>query len=255
MHKLHSKVLNEERSIQVYLPEGYDAPMDTMNRYSVMYLLDGDLYFHSITGLQKALSSGRTPLISKCIVVGIVSKNRAYDFTPIASAYGRDGKRSKNQPIVGGNAQNFSSFLQTELRNFVDSLYRSNGHNILWGHSLGGLFVIHALLTDARWFDTYIALDPSLWWDNAFLLSKHDSLMSKTPRFFGKKLYVAVAGKTRAENGSIHRPVMLQFFEKNLPLYQKYGLFYKTQIFPDDDHGSIILPSSIAAFRNLGKRP
>lgn len=58
-HKLtiHSKILNETRDAWVYLPPNYSDKYFQAGRYPVLYILDGDAHFHSITGMSQALSS------------------------------------------------------------------------------------------------------------------------------------------------------------------------------------------------------
>ncbi|HEY0732734.1 MAG TPA: alpha/beta hydrolase-fold protein, partial [Chitinophagaceae bacterium] len=51
---LQSKILNEQRDLLLYLPPGYES--DTATRYPVVYLLDGDTHFHSVTGILDQLS-------------------------------------------------------------------------------------------------------------------------------------------------------------------------------------------------------
>ena len=52
---LYSTVLQEDRSYWIHLPEHYN--MDTKQRYPVVYLLDGDSFFHSLVGIRKTLAS------------------------------------------------------------------------------------------------------------------------------------------------------------------------------------------------------
>ena len=40
----------------------------------------------------------------------------------------------------------------------------------LYGHSLGGLAVVHALFTEPKAFRSFIASSPSLWWDGNAVL-------------------------------------------------------------------------------------
>ncbi|MDD0975119.1 alpha/beta hydrolase [Pseudomonas fontis] len=42
----------------------------------------------------------------------------------------------------------------------------------LWGHSYGGLLVLHTLLTRPGAFSDYAAASPSLWWGNGVVLQE-----------------------------------------------------------------------------------
>jgi uncharacterized protein len=49
---------------------------------------------------------------------------------------------------------------------YVEKNYRTRPYEILVGHSFGGLFAIHALVTKPTLFDAYIAIDPTVGWNN-----------------------------------------------------------------------------------------
>lgn len=59
-YNLYSSVLQEERSYWIHLPENYEE--DETHTYPVIYLLDGDSFFHSLVGIQKTLASGKGPV-------------------------------------------------------------------------------------------------------------------------------------------------------------------------------------------------
>jgi predicted alpha/beta superfamily hydrolase len=135
-----------------------------------------------------------------------------------------------------------------ELRSIIDINYRTNGENILFGHSFGGLFALNTFLHYTEAFDVYIAIDPSLWWDNAKLAKDAASLI-QTGQFQDKTLYIGVAGMMRPDRQYIHMDVMKQFLENTLPNGRK--LTYYSKIFPDENHGSIPVPGMIDAFRKI----
>src|SRR5882757_4216306 len=75
--QIHSKVLNETRSLLIATPEGYDQEID---RYPVLYLLDGDENFVQTVGIVRSLAeSGRIPPV---LVVGVGNTERTRDLTP-----------------------------------------------------------------------------------------------------------------------------------------------------------------------------
>jgi uncharacterized protein len=161
-----SQILDEDRQILIHLPDGYGR---SSARYPVLYLLDGSFHFHHVTGLTRFLSAiGRAPAM---IVVGIDNTDRTRDLTPPATA---DSARMRlpfssdsvtlRHPTAGG-ADAFLRFITHELVPFVESGYRAAHFRILAGHSFGGLFVTHALLTQPESFHGYIASSPSLWWN------------------------------------------------------------------------------------------
>jgi pimeloyl-ACP methyl ester carboxylesterase len=48
-----------------------------------------------------------------------------------------------------------------------------------WVHSLGGLFAIHTLLTRPDLFNAYMAIDPSLQWNNEALVGQAEEFLSR----------------------------------------------------------------------------
>jgi predicted alpha/beta superfamily hydrolase len=152
---IHSQVLDEERSIWVHLPQGYD---ETDALYPVMVLLDGPSHFHHATGVTQFLA--RADRMPKTIVVGVANTNRTRDLTPPVE---RD---VEDAPPGAGGADGFLSFLVTELRPWLDERYRTAPYRVLVGHSLGGLFATHVLSVDPTAYDAYVSISPSLWWDD-----------------------------------------------------------------------------------------
>jgi predicted alpha/beta superfamily hydrolase len=66
-----------------------------------------------------------------------------------------------------GGAERFLAFIREELQPWVQSRYRVDANDSAYfGHSLGGLFGTHVLLTEPATFRRYGIGSPSLWWDN-----------------------------------------------------------------------------------------
>jgi hypothetical protein len=152
-----SKILDEDRVMLVYTPDGYE---DSDYKYPVMYVLDGKWHFHHATGIVQYLSS--RGLMPPTIVVAIVNVDRNRDFTPT---------HIDKAPVSGG-ADKFMSFITDELMPYVDKNYRTYPYEILVGHSLGGTFATYSLLTSPNVFDAYIAISPYLMYDDDMLLAK-----------------------------------------------------------------------------------
>ncbi len=245
-HMLYSTVLGEERQYWVHVPEQYQQ--DTTQTYPVIYLLDGDVYFHALAGISRTLSSGRARSLPPSIIVGILNTDRTRDLTPTASAARRDGKVSQDALTQGGGAGNFTTFLTAELRDIIDSNYRTNGQNMLIGHSYGGLFTLNTLLRNTGLFDIYLALDPSLWWDQGKLVQEAGELI-KEKDFSGKKLYVGVATKKRTDRVDIHHNTVNYLLEELLP--QAENLHYFSKSFPDENHGTIVIPGIYNGIKQL----
>lgn len=245
-YKLHSAVLAEERSYWVHLPENYGQ--DTTRAYPVIYLLDGDSFFHSLVGISKTLASGRGRHLPSCIIVGVLNTDRTRDLTPTASAAGRDGKILPGAIPQGGGSEAFSRFLTGELRAIIDSSFRTNGQNMLIGHSYAGLFTLNTFLRHTELFDIYLALDPSLWWDQGKLSLEAAELISGKD-FTGKSLYVGVASKKRTDRVDIHLNKVDYLLSEVLP--QAGNLRFFSKFFPEENHGTVAIPGIYDGIKQL----
>lgn len=252
-YKVFSNLLQEEREYQVYLPNSYNKNSSD-KKYPVIYLTDGESFFHSLTAVHRSFFTERASLMPECIVVGIINTDRTRDLTPTKSAYRRDGTREEGDKELGGGADTFARFLIEELRPLIDSGYKTSGENILFGHSYGGLFVLSVFLQYTDKFDTYIAIDPALWWDNA-KLAKDAEYILQMKQFSNKTLYVGIAGGKRPDNRYIHFSVANVFLEETLPKGKEKGLLYYSKVFPDENHGTIPIPGMIDAFRQIYVTP
>ena len=179
-----SKVLGEERRLNVLLPPGYHGGTE---RYPVLYLLDGaaeEDYFHA-AGLVDFLAT--YGVIPPTIVVGISNVDRKRDFTPPTA----NEEEKKALPTSGGAAK-FITFLEGELVPYVEAHYRTAGARTLVGQSLGGLLAAQVLLEKPSLFDQYVIISPSLWWDGQSLVRGAAEKIRQN-RAAGRAIYLSVA--------------------------------------------------------------
>jgi uncharacterized protein len=248
-----SNILNEQRQIWVYVPGGATHP--AAKKYPVVYLLDGNAHFHSVTGMIHQLSTINT-VCPDMIVVGIPNTDRTRDLTPthVAEVFG-DTTWSK----TSGGAENFTRFIQEELIPYIDAKYPATTHRTLIGHSFGGLFAVNTLVHHPDLFNNYIAIDPSLWWDDQKLSQQAAEALSAS-RYQGKSLFVSVAN-TMAKGMDIamvhsdttedtaHIRSILKFNQQTETTAS--GLNFEWKYYPEDSHGSVPLISEYDALRYL----
>ena len=249
---LKSTVLNGEiRKYLVYTPPSYSDTVYTPQRYPVLYLLDGDAHFHSVTGIIQILGTGvnATYAIPEMIVVAIPNTNRLRDMSPTKVTTGLDGKPAPGMASSGGMG-NFLSMIKSELIPAIDAKYRTTPYRVFVGHSLGGITVIQALYTMPETFNAYIAIDPSLWWDNKVLLKQAKDHLNKANSYQGKTLFLGQANTMNPDDTTTnqHFNAMLQFNEV-VKEYNTSGLRFGYRYYPDDDHGSVPLITEYDALR------
>jgi predicted alpha/beta superfamily hydrolase len=154
---VRSSVLNETRTAEVIVPS--DVTSDPENRYEAIYILDGIRAYHYVA-YDYLRGEGFIP--KRTILVGLLgpkdAPTRLRDFTP-----------TKVSSDTGG-ADRYLAFLKEELLPAINKKYRTDAdRSTLVGGSLGGLFTIHAFLNTPTLFKSYVALDPSLWWDHGVM--------------------------------------------------------------------------------------
>lgn len=113
-HSLFSNILNEERMYWIYEPE--KQPGEEEKDYPVLYLLDGDVFFHSVVGFTRFFASSRVSSLPPCVVVAVLNTDRTRDLTPTSSAAQRDGSIQPGDTPKGGGMKAFYRFLTEELR-------------------------------------------------------------------------------------------------------------------------------------------
>ena len=161
---IRSQVLDEDRTLQIYLPPSYQKSQ-RYQRYPVLYVRDGEKFFHAFTGAVAHLTSDATPWAPEMIVVGIVETDRVRDSSSTQSLKGFTGKEESGYASSGGGGK-FLRFLEEELVPYVDRSFSTSGYRIYCGYSFTGLSVLASLLDEKASFDAYIAIDPSWWWDD-----------------------------------------------------------------------------------------
>ncbi|HTS46074.1 MAG TPA: alpha/beta hydrolase-fold protein [Puia sp.] len=237
---IYSRTLGEKRNYLIHLPGNYTNAMFGKARYPVLYLLDGDAHFTSVSGLVEILGSGinGTHVIPDMIVVAIPNTDRTRDLTPTHAETDNTGKPAEFLKTSGGG-NNFLHFIKDELIPHIDSSYRTMPYRVFVGHSFGGITVINALYTMPETFNAYIAIDPSLWWD-------HEKLLEKAKTYFphanlkGRSLYLAQANTLVHGDTTINDHFeSIRSFATLLDTRNQSGLNWKYGYYGDDDHGSV----------------
>lgn len=176
----HSRHLDNDRTVLVYLPPKYDAA--TVDRYPVLYLHDGQNVFDQATAFgeewrvdetaQELITAGK---IEPIIVVGVYNTGdrRIDEYTPTPAP---DGD-------TGGHADDYGRMLVEELKPFVDETYKTlpnAADTAMGGSSLGGLLTIHLGLRYREVFGKLAVLSPSVWWDDRVILQEVETISHKS---------------------------------------------------------------------------
>jgi len=235
--KLKSAVLGEERTILVRTPVGYEA---NNVRYPVLYMTDGDAHMGHTAGTIDFLT--RNGRISDLIVVGVTNTDRTRDLTPEKSS--AKNPAGELQSPTSGGADNFLKFFQTELIPEIEKQYRVQPYRILAGHSLGGLFAIHAMISKPALFQSYIAVSPSLQWENGETLKQAEEYLKNQ-----KEMNVTLFASIGNEQGGISEN--FDRFKEVLSKTNIKGFEWQAERMSDEDHGSVVLRSHYFGLRKV----
>jgi predicted alpha/beta superfamily hydrolase len=231
---IKSSVLGEDRVILVRTPPGYA----TNNlKYPVLYMTDGDAHIgHTSSTIDFLVRNGR---MSDLIVVGIPNTDRTRDLTPDKGT----GPNAAQFPTAGG-ADKFLKFIETELIPEIEKDYRVQPYRILAGHSFGGLFAVHALVTRPELFNSYIAVSPSLQWSD-------DAELKRAQEFFKnrKELNATLFTSIGNEPGDIGKDFVA--FKELLSQTKIKGFDWQAEQMLDEDHGSVVLRSHYFGMRKV----
>jgi predicted alpha/beta superfamily hydrolase len=194
---LFSEILKEKRKIWVCMPRRNDDLPDD-KRYPVVYLLDAEEQFANFTNMiQEVNETDGSRIFPEMIVIGIPNTNRSHDLTPTPSTYNATGIKVNDFKRSGSSAD-FIAFIEKELIPYVASKYPVSDNRILAGHSLGGLTAIDTLLHHTTLFNSYVASDPSVWWDDQLILDQA-RLTLQHQRFEGRNLFIGIANTLPAD--------------------------------------------------------
>jgi predicted alpha/beta superfamily hydrolase len=249
---LYSNVLGESRDIYIQIPDNYHD--NIIKQYPVAYILDGEVFLPTVNNVLNFYSGGFMP---EMVLVGISNANhRTRDLTTskITTNYGMPYNEEN------GEAINFLKFIEEELIPYVESQYRVTNYKTLIGHSYGGLFTVYTLLNRPNLFSNYIAIDPSLDWDNQRLLNEAKEKLSSY-NYQEKSLYVSLGGQLHMQDPNVTIDNVMQdksnftlFARSNLAFSEivkqnkNNGLYFDWKFYPRDLHGTMALPSIMDGF-------
>ncbi|MCP4884936.1 MAG: prolyl oligopeptidase family serine peptidase [Flavobacteriales bacterium] len=244
---VYSAVLQESREIYIQFPESYNAESTT--KYPVVYILDGGVMLNALNTVHSFYQGGFMP---EMVLVGISNAdNRTRDLTTSTLSE----NDSQNYGQENGEADKFTTFIESELIPFVEKKYPVTNYRTLIGHSYGGLFTVNMLLKHSDLFDNYLAIDPSMDWDKQKLLQESKAILSQQS-FQGKSLFMSLGGQLHMADTSITIDNVMKdttqatlFSRSNIEFSKiaqenmKNKLSFYWKFYPNDLHGTIPLPS------------
>lgn len=207
----------------------------------VLYMPDGGIGedFLHVAGLVQVLSGNGS--MRPFLLVGIENTERRRDMTGPS----KDPQDQKIAPRIGGSAA-YRTFLRDELMPQVGQRYPTTEERALIGESLAGLFVVETLLQEPTLFNSYIALDPSLWWNRGAMLAGAAKQLPAVTRA-QPRVFLASSGQPELAASAAQLATLLQQASPS-PLVKYLPL-------PEETHATIYHPAALQALRTLFPAP
>lgn len=266
VYDLDSTLLGEPLQVTVAEPPLAAGGTDVL---PTLVVLDPMATFEVIVGITRSLSMLAFGAFPPLLVVGV-----GYDADPLTTMSLRFRDLTPTDaptpellappvpPAHGaGGADRFLDAIAGDVLPHVASEHRADVSDAtIVGWSLGGLFGCHALLTRPDVFRRYLLASPSIWWDDAELLTVEERTAATRERL-DAHVYLAVgereeSAETRAwpvalPPAAVADAAMVTNAERlvrSLRSRGTKGLDVHLEVLPDEHHASIF-PS--AASRGL----
>ena len=224
----------EPKTIHIYVPPDYNK--DTVTQYPVIYMLDGESSFNDLENMgpeweiDEVINGAAEEGKQTAIVIGInQAENRDAEYTPFVN---------DDNPEAHGSE--FSKWVATDLKNWVDSNYRTKKDatsTTIGGISRSGMMAYYMLMTHPDVFGNAMIQSPSMWVD-------YDRLMAlelTESELADKKIFVSVG----ANEGGIMVPHAKDIYEK----FRAYGFGddrLRFEKIPNEGHWHITWRKSFA---------
>lgn len=213
------------------------------NGYAVIYALDGDALFSTLAEavkLQTRKPKGYDPIL--VIGIGYPSREpfdmegRCRDFTMTVSEASLPSRSVGKPWPTSGKANDFLNFIENELQPAIAKEWPVNPNKrAIVGHSLGGLFILHAMSTRPHLFSHYIAGSPSVWWGDNEVLKEIDRFKGTWKGKFPINLLLTI--------GAEELPDMLEGTEQVLKRMKNLvdsNIYTSYVQFAEEDHVSVL---------------
>lgn len=228
----------------------------------LLVLLDGNATF----ALAVSAARLQARVVGPVTIAAIAADNDALfdepqrfrDFTtPTRDGWGvpRD---AQGKPLQTGGAAAFETLINETLPRAIEAqTHETPRSRMLFGHSLGGFFVLHDALAHPQAYSRYMAASPSIWWDAGALLERvRDPHHAVKAAKSGIPLAIRVGGDEQrlspdsppARVERVRHAAMIdnaRAFTAALNETPAFGFIADMQIYPGQNHVSY-LPAAIS---------
>ena len=249
IHRITSSVYGDKQILTVRLPRGYAKNPD--KKYPVLFSVDGgpEQDFELLAGV--AAEAEFSTSFESFILVGIKTEDRYKQLTPQMSRLPLDRlKENFGEKIAPGGAEKFRDYLARDVIPWATKRYRTD-RKILTAASLGGLFVLDTFLERPDMFDDYIALTPSLWWDDGRVVDEAAQELDRHGPS-DRRIYFTMGDEGVGNKTGKWLSQLVGTFQKHAPRGLKWAYVDRSR---SEDHRTMALISWLDAMRTLYLTP
>lgn len=236
--------------------------------YPVLYVLDGNTATPVAALLARTVAGRRgvTGYVAPLVIgIGYPDEGddrfaaRRRDYTP--------GTGAPQATAAEGGATLFLDFLEQDLKPMIAAHFRIDpARQAIFGHSFGGLLVLHALLNRPAAFTTYLASSPSIWWQDESVLAPLTDL-ARSAQSIPARVQITVGGLEDDPPAGKRSPETLALLAKRkmiaparrastqlreLPGGHANVVFH---VLAGEDHGTVWLPALARGMQYFVEQP
>ena len=249
VHRIVSSVYGTEQVLTVRLPRGYAE--DPERRWPVVFSVDGgpEQDFALLSGI--AAEAEFSTSFEPFILIGVKTENRYAQLTPPMTRWSAETlAASFGDRMQPGGAAQLRDYLARDVVPWAESRYRT-GRKALTAVSLGGLFVVDTLLERPEMFDDYIALTPSVWWDDGRVVDEAAAKLA-TQGASDRRIYFTMGDEGVGNRNREWLETLVAAFESSSPDGLKWAFADRSG---GEEHRTMALTGWLDAFRTLYLKP
>jgi len=249
IHRIKSSVYGNEQVVTVRLPRGYSESPD--KAYPVLFSIDGgpEQDFELLAGI--AAEAEFSTSFEPFILIGVKTEDRYKQLSPKMTRLPPERlKENFGERIVPGGADTFRDYLQRDVIPWATSRYRTD-RRILGGASFAGLFVLDTFFEQPAMFDDYIALTPSLWWDDGRIVDEAVRKL-QAHKESDRRIYLTMGDEGVGNRVGDWLSKLVRTFERHSPGGLKWAFVDRSG---SEEHRTMALISWLDAMRTLFLTP
>ncbi|MFL0811520.1 MAG: hypothetical protein K6L76_13965 [Agarilytica sp.] len=257
-YDFHSNTLNRDFIIEIGQPlSATSSTTDPEVTFPVVYTHDAEMMFpHMSIGNQLQEVDQKIPAMYTVSInyphTASAFENAVWRFSDLTA----DAALLPGVPFpLGGGADAFLEFINSELKPFINETFRiDEEQEFYYGHSLGGLFGLHALFASTDSFDKYLISSPSVWWNDKSIVQTVEAFIDANDDLV-KRVHLVVGGDERPEDptaeGVIDMVADMKEIYWKLKMRHFPGLQISQKVYHNEGHVSVVIPSYYYGMRTL----